>query len=266
MLIARFQMLSDTNLPTSPCEGDGPLWGLVEGEPILTLKSPPFEGIEPGKERFPLSEVSLLAPVCPSKVVAIGWNYEGHIRELGNPFPLEPLIFLKAPSAMVGHNASILLPPESEHVDFEGELAIVIGRKCRRISRHRAHEVIFGYTALNDVTARDLQRKDGQFSRAKSFDTFCPAGPWIQTELNPTAVQVTTHVNGELRQDDNTSTMLFDPYYIVEYVSAAMTLNAGDIIATGTPSGVGPLSPGDEVTVTVQGVGALTNAVIREVV
>ena len=259
-------MLSDSNSPTSPCEGDGPLWGLVEGDKILTLKSPPFEGIEPGEERFPLSVVKLLAPVCPSKVVAIGWNYEGHIRELGNPLPSEPLIFLKAPSAMIGHNANILLPPESERVDFEGELAIVIGRKCRRINRNQARDVIFGYTALNDVTARDLQKKDGQFSRAKSFDTFCPAGPWIQTDLDPTAVRVMTHVNGELRQDDNTSTMLFDPYYIVEYVSAAMTLYAGDIIATGTPSGVGPLSPGDEVTVTVEGIGALTNVVKLEVI
>jgi 2-keto-4-pentenoate hydratase/2-oxohepta-3-ene-1,7-dioic acid hydratase in catechol pathway len=256
MLIARFKHPSALQ----------PLWGLVEGETILSLKSPPFEGIETGKERYPLSEVDLLAPVCPSKVVAIGWNYEGHIRELGNPFPSEPLIFLKAPSAMIGHMAPIFLPPESERVDFEGELAIVMGRTCRRIRKHQARDVIFGYTALNDVTARDLQKKDGQFSRAKSFDTFCPAGPWIQRDLDPGSVRVTTHVNGELRQDDNTSTMLFDPYYIVEYVSAAMTLYAGDIIATGTPSGVGPLSPGDDVTITVEGIGALTNVVKREVI
>jgi len=266
MLIARFEILSEPAVSGPPSSEREAFWGLVEGETILTLKSSPFERIEPGKERFPLSDVSLLAPVCPSKVVAIGWNYEGHIRELGNPFPSEPLIFLKAPSAMIGHNANILLPPESKRVDFEGELAIVIGRKCRRIKRNQAREVIFGYTALNDVTARDLQKKDGQFSRAKSFDTFCPAGPWIQTDLDPTAVRVMTHVNGELRQDDNTSTMLFDPYYIVEYVSAAMTLNAGDIIATGTPSGVGPLNPGDEVTVTVEGVGSLINFVKPEVI
>ncbi len=261
MLIARFKLSSASQSPESEV-----LWGLVEGETILTLKSPPFEGVEPGKEKYSLSQVNILAPVCPSKVVAIGWNYEGHIRELGNPFPSEPLIFLKAPSAMIGHNADILLPPESERVDFEGELAIVMGRKCRRIHRSQARDAIFGYTALNDVTARDLQKKDGQFSRAKSFDTFCPAGPWIQTELDPTAVRVMTHVNGELRQDDNTSTMLFDPYYIVEYVSAAMTLHAGDIIATGTPSGVGPLSSGDEVTISVEGIGALTNVVKREII
>ena len=260
MLIARFKLSS------APPHGEPETyWGLIEGEVIHALKRAPFEGFETGAERYPLSEVTLLAPVCPGKVVAIGWNYEGHIREMGNPFPEEPLIFLKAPSAMIGHNASILLPPESERVDFEGELAIVIGRKCRRISRHQARDVILGYTALNDVTARDLQKKDGQFSRAKSFDTFCPAGPWIQTDLDPGNVRVTTRVNGEIRQDDNTSTMLFDPFYLVEYVSAAMTLHAGDLIATGTPSGIGPLSPGDEVTVSVEGIGELTNTVEVEV-
>jgi len=184
---------------------------------------------------------------------------------MGYPFPQEPLIFLKAPSSVVGQNAAILLPPESERVDFEGELAIVIGCKCRRIRREHAREVIFGYTVLNDVTARDLQKKDGQFSRAKSFDSFCPVGPWIQTDLEPAAVRVMTRVNGETRQDDHTGTMLFDPYYLVEYVSAAMTLNPGDLIATGTPSGVGPLRPGDEVVVEVEGIGVLANSVEREV-
>ena len=261
MHIARFKFSSASRSPETEA-----LWGLVEGETITSLRSPPFEGIETGKERYLLSEVDLLAPVSPSKIVAIGWNYEGHIREMGNPYPSEPLIFLKAPSAMIGHKAPILLPPESERVDFEGELAIVMGRRCRRIDRDQARGSIFGYTALNDVTARDLQKKDRQFSRAKSFDTFCPTGPWIQTELDPTAVRVMTHLNGEPRQDDNTTTMLFDPYYLVEYVSAAMTLNAGDIIATGTPSGVGPLSPGDEVTVTIEGIGALSNVVKREVI
>lgn len=258
MLIGRF-----THHPGSE-DTDQAVWGLVEGDNIVALEGSPFEKVEPTKEKFPLSMVTLLAPVRPSKVVAIGWNYMGHIQELGSPVPSEPLIFLIAPSAVVGPGAPIILPPESQRVDFEGELAIVMGQKCRRVRRERASEVIFGYTGLNDVTARDLQRKDGQFSRAKSFDTFCPTGPWIQTELDAAAVRVTTHVNGELRQDDNTSTMLFDPYYLVEYVSAAMTLNAGDIIATGTPSGVGPLAPGDEVTVTVEGIGALTNAVMQE--
>ena len=256
MLIARFKLFS-----APPCREPETYWGLVEGEEVHVLEHPPFEGIETSTQQYHLSEVTLLAPVCPGKIVAIGWNYEGHIREMGKPFPEEPLIFLKAPSAMIGHNAPILLPPESERVDFEGELAIVIGRKCRRISKTQARDVILGYTALNDVTARDLQKKDGQFSRAKSFDTFCPAGPWIQTDLDPEDVRVITLVNGKTRQDDNTSTMLFDPFYIVEYVSAAMTLHAGDLIATGTPSGVGPLSPGDEVTVSIEGIGELTNTV-----
>jgi len=257
MLIARFRRLS----PGEPA----PLWGLVEGEEVRLLKKPPFEGIEPGSERYPFTEVALLAPVEPSKIVAIGWNYEKHIQEMGTDFPEEPLLFLKAPSAIVGPGAPILLPPESQRVDFEAELAVVVGRKCHRVSRDKAPEVVFGYTALNDVTARDLQKKDGQFSRAKSFDTFCPLGPWVQTDLDPTSVQVRAYVNKEVRQDDNTGTMLFDPYYLVEYVSAAMTLLPGDIIATGTPSGVGPLSPGDEVTVQIEGVGALTNGVEREV-
>ena len=259
MLIARFKRSS-----SPPSDEAQALWGLVGGEDVRVLKSPPFEGVEPGTERYPLSEVTLLAPVSPSKIVAIGWNYTEHIREMGSPFPTEPLIFLKATSSVIGHNAPILLPPESERVDFEGELAIVIGRKCRRITRDQAREVVFGYTVLNDVTARDLQKKDGQFSRAKSFDTFCPLGPWMQTELDPTSVQVRTYVNSDLRQDDNTRTMLFDPYYLVEYVSAAMTLFPGDIIATGTPSGVGPLSPEDEVTVEIEGIGVLANVVRRE--
>ena len=260
MLIARFTVRS---APSS--QEPEPLWGLIEGETITVLKSSPFNGIEPGKDRYKLGEVSLLAPVVPSKIVAIGWNYEEHIREMGNPFPEEPLIFLKAPSAVIGNDAPIFLPPESQRVDFEGELAIVIGQGCRRVQRKQAQGFTLGYTCLNDVTARDLQKKDGQFSRAKSFDTFCPIGPWIQTELDPTAVRVMTSVNGKVRQDDNTSTMLFDPYYLVEYVSAAMTLNAGDVIATGTPSGVGPLNPGDEVTIEIEGIGALSNLAEKEI-
>ncbi len=260
MLIARF---TERSAPGS--REPEPLWGLIEGGTVTVLKSSPFEGIEPGNDRYKLDEVNLHAPVSPSKIVAIGWNYEEHIREMGSTFPEEPLIFLKAPSAIVGPGVPILLPPESEHVDFEAELAVVIGKGCRRVSRDEARHVVLGYTGLNDVTARDLQKKDGQFSRAKSFDTFCPTGPWIQTELDPTSVRVTAIVNGEVRQDDNTSTMLFDPLYLVEYVSAAMMLMPGDVIATGTPSGVGPLSPGDEVTIRIEGVGDLTNAVQREV-
>lgn len=256
MLIARFLTPPAQTLPESEAR-----WGLVEGGAVTILQYPPYEGIFKGSDTLPLSEVKLLPPATPSKIVAIGWNYLGHIKELNNPIPEEPLIFLKAPSSMIGDGDTILLPPESERVDYEGELAVVIGRKCRRINRSAVAEVILGYTALNDVTARDLQRKDGQFSRAKSFDTFCPVGPWVQTELEPAAVQVQTRVNGELRQDDNTSTMLFDPHYLVEYVSTFMTLLPGDIIATGTPSGVGPLKAGDEVTTSIDGIGSLTSLV-----
>lgn len=259
MLITRFSLPPSSEIPDPEVR-----WGIVEEDRVTALHSPPYDGIVRGADSLTLADVKLLPPVCPSKIVAIGWNYLGHIRELNNPVPEEPLIFLKAPSSMIGHGGTILLPPESERVDFEGELAVVIGRRCRRIRRSEAAEAIFGYTVLNDVTARDLQRKDGQFSRAKSFDTFCPTGPWLQTDLDPGKVQVQTRVNGNLRQDDNTSTMLFDPYYLLEYVSAAMTLFPGDIIATGTPSGVGPLDAGDEITISIEGIGSLTSLVQRE--
>jgi 2-keto-4-pentenoate hydratase/2-oxohepta-3-ene-1,7-dioic acid hydratase in catechol pathway len=191
-------------------------------------------------------------------------NYEGHIREMGHEMPAEPLIFLKAPSTVVGPGEHIVLPPESSRVDFEGELAVVIGKRFRRISRDQAKDHILGYTILNDVTARDLQRKDVQFSRGKSFDTFCPMGPWIETELDPGFVRITTVVNSEVRQDGQTSDMLFDPATLVEFISSVMTLMPGDVIATGTPAGVGPLSDGDEVSVAVEGIGVLTNTVVEE--
>ena len=263
MRILRFSTGVSPRGPISP-PPEEIRWGLLDGDRVRELNSPPFDGLFPGTAEYGLPDVTIEPPVVPTKVVAIGWNYAEHIREMDSPFPEEPLIFLKAPSSIVPHGATIILPPESERVDFEGELAIVIGRRCRRVSRDRAGGVIFGYTILNDVTARDLQRKDGQFARAKSFDTFCPLGPWIETELDPGSVQVSARVNGELRQDDNTSTMLFDPFFLVEYVSAAMTLEAGDIIATGTPSGVGPLSPGDTVQIVIGGIGELANPVRRE--
>ncbi|MDF1536938.1 MAG: fumarylacetoacetate hydrolase family protein [bacterium] len=242
-----------------------PLWGLVEGEWVVCLDSPPFDGLPvPGKARYPLREVRIAAPVQPGKIVAVGMNYEGHIREMGHDIPSEPLIFLKAPSAVIAPEDRIVLPPESNRVDFEGELAVVIGRRCRRVHRDAADQYILGYTIINDVTARDLQRKDVQFSRGKSFDTFCPMGPWIETELDPGDVRITTVVNSEVRQDDQTSTMLFNPAILVEFITSVMTLMPGDVIATGTPEGVGALSEGDEVSVAVDGIGVLTNTVIKE--
>jgi len=213
--------------------------------------------------RLPLSDVRLLAPVLPSKVVAIGKNYAEHVREMGGEPPPEPVIFLKPSTAVIGPRDSIACPVRlSERVDFEGELAVVIGRLCREVPAARVPDVIFGYTCANDVTARDLQARDGQWARAKGFDTFCPLGPWIETDLDPADLELTTIVNGEIRQNARTSLLLHDVTALVTYVSAVMTLLPGDVLLTGTPAGVGPLKDGDEVSVTIEGIGTLSNGVI----
>jgi 2-keto-4-pentenoate hydratase/2-oxohepta-3-ene-1,7-dioic acid hydratase in catechol pathway len=212
---------------------------------------------------YPLADVRLLAPVLPSKVVAIGRNYLEHARETGSEPPAEPLFFLKPSTAVVGPGDLIVRPVGlSERVDYEGELAIVFGRLCRDVPAARVPEVIFGYTCANDVTARDLQVKDGQWTRAKGFDTFCPLGPWIETALDPSDVQLTTTVNGEVKQDSRTSMLIHDITRIVTYVTAVMTMLPGDVLLTGTPEGIGPVVAGDSVSVTIEGIGALTNRVV----
>jgi len=236
-------------------------WGIVEGKVVRDLREPPFGGIDPGNSVHPISDVKFCAPVVPSKVVAVGFNYRGHIEEMGHKIPHEPLLFLKAPSSIIGPGEAVRLPGISRHVDYEGELAVVIGSRCRKLQKEDVPDAVLGYTILNDVTARDLQSRDGQFARSKSFDTFCPLGPWVETDLDPLSLQITTVVNSDLRQEANTSTMIFDPHFIVSYVSTFMTLEPGDVIATGTPAGVGKLSPGDEVSVAVEGIGVLTNPV-----
>jgi 2-keto-4-pentenoate hydratase/2-oxohepta-3-ene-1,7-dioic acid hydratase in catechol pathway len=243
---------------------DTPQWGILEDEEIQFLSEEPFAGIFREEKACPASGARLLPPVRPGKVVCVGYNYIGHIEEMGQQVPDEPLLFLKASSAIVGNGENILLPPESERVDYEGELAVVIGTRCRRVSTSDAERVILGYTILNDVTARDLQRKDGQFSRGKSFDTFCPLGPWIETDLDPSETDIVTRVNGEIRQDAAVSSMIFSSAFLVSYVSQAMTLEPGDVIATGTPAGVGPLAEGDEVSISVDGLGVLANPVRSE--
>jgi 2-keto-4-pentenoate hydratase/2-oxohepta-3-ene-1,7-dioic acid hydratase in catechol pathway len=210
-----------------------------------------------------LADVRLLAPVLPSKVVAIGKNYLEHARETGSEPPAEPLIFLKPSTAVVGPGDTIVRPVQlSQRVDYEGELAIVFGRLCREVPAARVPEVIFGYTCANDVTARDLQAKDGQWARAKGFDTFCPLGPWIETGLDPSDVRLTTAVNGEVKQDSRTSLLIHDITTLVTYVTSVMTMLPGDVILTGTPEGIGPLAAGDSVSVSVEGIGALTNRVV----
>lgn len=212
----------------------------------------------------PLDAVRLLAPVMPRKIACVGRNYLEHAAELGNEVPPEPLIFLKAPTALIGPEAMVIHPQISQRVDHEGELALVIGRRCRNVSEADAQSVIFGYTVANDVTARDLQVADGQWTRAKSFDTFCPVGPWIDTTYDPRGRRLRCLVNGEVRQDSNTDKLIFSISRIVAHVSRFMTLEPGDLILTGTPSGVGPVRPGDIMTVEIDGLGALRNPVVLE--
>ena len=251
-------------------KGDGVAYGVVEGDgPGLTiaeLHGHPF-GVDPGGvrltgERYPLAEVRLLAPVLPSKVVGVGRNYAEHAREMDHEPPPEPMLFLKPSTSVTGPGEAIKYPVKiTERVDFEGELAAVIGRLCRGVPRERAEDVIFGYTCANDVTARDLQARDGQWTRAKGFDTFCPLGPWMETGTSPADLELTTAVNGTVRQQARTSELLFDVPGLIAYVSQVMTLLPGDVLLTGTPAGVGPLVGGDEVSVTIESIGTLANRV-----
>lgn len=242
---------------------DGMSFGVVEENTVAAIAAHPFGDLTFTGQRFPLADVRLLAPILPSKVIAIGKNYAAHAQEMGGEPPAEPMLFSKPSTAVIGPGEAITYPQKlSERVDFEGELALVIGRMCREVPASRAADVILGYTCANDVTARDLQARDGQWTRAKGFDTFCPIGPWIETEADPADLAVSTTVNGEVRQDARTSLLLHGVPALVEYVSQVMTLLPGDVILTGTPAGVGPLEIGDEVTVTVDGVGSLTNRVI----
>ena len=214
---------------------------------------------------FPLDEVTLLAPVAPSKIVCVGRNYREHAAELGNKMPEEPLLFLKAPSAVIASGDNIELPSASQQVEHEGELGVVIGRTAHGLSdNENPFDYVFGYTCVNDVTARDLQRKDVQFTRGKSFDTFCPVGPWIETELDPTKATVTTRLNGEIKQQGNTADMAFPVAFLIRYISEIMTLYPGDLIATGTPAGVSRMKHGDSVEVEVAGIGVLRNQVIGD--
>jgi 2-keto-4-pentenoate hydratase/2-oxohepta-3-ene-1,7-dioic acid hydratase in catechol pathway len=214
--------------------------------------------------RYQLGDVRLLAPVLPSKIVAIGKNYAEHAREMGGEPPAEPVIFLKPSTAVAGPRDPIVRPVQlSKRVDYEGELAVVIGRLCRDVPPRRVPEVIFGYTCANDVTARDLQARDGQWARAKGFDTFCPLGPWIETSLDPADLEISTRRNGELRQQARTSLLLHDVSALVSYISAVMTLLPGDVLLTGTPAGVGELQDGDEVSVTIEGIGTLSSRVVN---
>jgi 2-keto-4-pentenoate hydratase/2-oxohepta-3-ene-1,7-dioic acid hydratase in catechol pathway len=206
----------------------------------------------------------LTAPIRPSKILGVGTNYRAHAIEMGKPLPDEPLLFMKPPSAVIGDGEAIVRPAGSWRVDFEGELGVVIGKRCRRVSERDALSYVKGYTIVNDVTVRDLQKKDGQFTRAKGFDTFCPVGPWIETELDPSALRLVTRQNGSVKQDSSTSDLIFSVARIIEVASRVMTLEPGDLITTGTPSGVGPIQPGDVIEIEIQGIGTLRNTVVAE--
>jgi 2-keto-4-pentenoate hydratase/2-oxohepta-3-ene-1,7-dioic acid hydratase in catechol pathway len=236
-------------------------YGIVDdGELVVLQGDPMFAGFDTTGERVPLGDVALLAPVIPrSKVVCVGRNYRDHAAEFGNDVPAEPLLFLKPNTAVVGPGDAIVRPPQSSDTQFEGELAVVIGRVAKNVAAERAHEVVFGYTVANDVTARDLQRSDGQWSRAKGFDTFCPLGPVIETEFDPASASITTRRNGEVTQHAPISDMVHSVADIIAYASAAFTLLPGDVILTGTPAGVGPFVAGDTLEVEIAGIGTLRN-------
>ncbi|WP_193610635.1 fumarylacetoacetate hydrolase family protein [Nocardioides lijunqiniae] len=258
--------------------GSEPSYGVVTGEVdefgqpaedsvvVAIAGDPLYVGIKLLDQEHRLSDVRLLAPVLPrSKVVGIGRNYAAHAAELGNDVPSEPLMFLKPNTSVVGPGDPIYYPRQTQDLHYEGELAVVIGRICRDVPPEQATDVIHGYTIANDVTARDLQRSDGQFTRAKGFDSFCPLGPWIETDLDPQhfidGVRVQTHLNGEVVQDGSTADMIFDIPALIAHVSSVMTLLPGDVILTGTPEGVGPMQVDDEVEISIAGLGTLTNKV-----
>jgi 2-keto-4-pentenoate hydratase/2-oxohepta-3-ene-1,7-dioic acid hydratase in catechol pathway len=250
--------------------GEDPRFGVVEGEPggpeqlAVIAGDPLYTPIQFTGERVAVEDARLLAPVIPrSKVVGIGRNYAAHAAELGHEVPAEPLVFLKPNTSVIGPGDPIQLPPQSREVHYEGELAVVIGRICRDVPRERVAEVVLGYTAANDVTARDLQKADGQWWRAKGFDTFCPLGPYLVTGIDPADLRLVTRRDGEVVQDGRTSAMIFDIPALVEHVSAAMTLLPGDVILTGTPAGVGPIVAGQRVEVEIEGIGTLSNPAVR---
>lgn len=266
MRICRFQLKNETETPRGGAKSAGDRasshYGIIEHERISEIIDP-FDSRKPSGNSWPLVEIRFLAPSEPSKIVCVGRNYAAHAAELGNDVPKEPLIFLKPPSAIIAPEEPIVLTPYSQRVDHEGELAIIIGKKCSCVeASDDVRPFILGYTCLNDVTARDLQKKDVQYTRAKGFDTFCPFGPWVETDLDLTRARVETRVNGARRQSAPVTEMIFPVPAIVRWISQMMTLELGDVIATGTPAGIGPLSAGDVVEVTVSGVGTLRNPVV----
>lgn len=239
-------------------------YGVLNEDVITTLDKSFFEKAELTDKKYHINEVRLLSPVVPSKALCIGFNYRDHAKEFNLPIPTEPIIFMKASTSVIGPEDKIVYPPLSKKLDFEAELCVVIGKTARNIKIEEVDDYIFGYTCANDVTARDLQFKTGQWTLAKGFDTFLPLGPFIETDIDPTKVDVQCYLNGELKQSSNTKNLVFNHAYLVSYLSKFMTLNVGDVILTGTPSGTTSMVEGDTVEVKIQGLGTLRNTVINQ--
>ena len=241
-----------------------PHYGWVLEDKVGEITGSPFEAFKRAEAETPLSQVTLLPPAVPSKIVCVGRNYAAHAKELGNEVPELPLLFLKPPSSVITHGETITLPPQTQQVEHEAELGVIIGKRGRWLQPDAVKDYILGYTVANDITARDLQRRDDQWTRGKGFDTFCPFGPWIETDFDPADAVVTCSVNGELRQMGSTRDMIFPVRQLLAYISSVMTLEPGDLILTGTPSGVGPLKDGDELVTAIEGLGELHNPVGAE--
>lgn len=260
MRIARFRPPDTTEVTFGVVEG--PPAEAADGLTVAAVIGHPFAPFAFTGERYPLETVRLLSPVIPSKVVCVGKNYLEHAREMGGEVPAQPLIFLKPSTAVVGPGDPICYPRTSTRVDYEGELAVVMGHLARDLDPAHALDAVLGYTIANDVTARDQQHADGQWSRAKGHDSFCPLGPWVETELDPNDLALTTTLDGEVRQSARTSELIFAIPDLLAYITACMTLLPGDVVLTGTPAGIGPMAPGQSVSVTIEGVGTLTNPVV----
>ena len=238
-------------------------YGILDEGDIRMIRGDVFGDLRPGETVARLEEVTLMAPVAPGKIVAVGLNYRDHALEVGLKTPEEPLLFLKPPTAVIGPGEAIHYPSMASQVDYEGELGVVIRKETKNVPPERAAAHILGYTCFNDVTARDLQKKDRQWTRAKGFDTFAPLGPWIETDVDPKHLKLETFLNGELMQSSTTENLIFDCYELVSFISRIMTLMPGDVIATGTPSGIGPIAVGDRVEVVIEGIGTLENTVVQ---
>ena len=244
---------------------DGSLvkYGVIEKETIREMEGDPFSHFHLTSKAKKVGEAKLLSPCLPSKIVALGLNYRDHAEEVKLPIPDKPLLFMKPSTSVIGPGEAILYPKMSKRVDYEAELAVVIGKVAKNVSEEKAADYILGYTCLNDVTARDLQPKDGQWTLSKSFDTFSPIGPWIVTDMDPYQLEISSYLNGERRQHSNTKNLIFGPRQLVSFISWAMTLLPGDVIATGTPSGIGPMAIGDQIDVVIEGIGTLSNHVVK---